>query len=277
MIYSILNLLRVKDWLKNIILFFPLIFSNQLLNTQIYNNLILAFILFSISASFIYVINDISDIESDKIHPKKKLKKPLANNEISIKFSYLLILILLILIIFLTIYMENLLAHVLAYIAINFIYNFFLKKFAVIDLIIISFGYVIRLDAGSTAILVESSPLMIITVYSLVFFILSLKRMGEFNLKKNIRESLNFYTQNIFIFLVSISSFSFLFFFTLFAFTKNNLLIPALPAIYFLLYRYFKVANIDNGGEFPIDLFFKDKILFSISILFIIYVIFIYL
>ena len=87
MIINILNLFRIKDWLKNLLIFIPLIFSNNLFQSQFYYQLIIAFLLFSLSSSFVYILNDIKDIEEDKAHPLKKNIKPLANGSFDIAFA----------------------------------------------------------------------------------------------------------------------------------------------------------------------------------------------
>ena len=92
---DILNLIRIKDWLKNIIIFFPLIFSGQFFNSTNYLSLLIGFFTFSVVSSFIYILNDILDIEADKKHPKKKYNKPIASNKISISRAYVILLILL--------------------------------------------------------------------------------------------------------------------------------------------------------------------------------------
>ena len=78
MIKNIANLLRVKDWLKNIIIFFPLIFSGSLFKYDNYTILFLGFITFCIISSFIYVVNDILDVKKDRLHPQKKFLKPIS-------------------------------------------------------------------------------------------------------------------------------------------------------------------------------------------------------
>ena len=91
-----LKLIRVKHWLKNGLVFLPLFFSINLFNTEYYLGAILAFIVFSYSASIVYVLNDISDVEKDKLHPVKK-KRPLAAGTISIKQAKIVIAVLVLL------------------------------------------------------------------------------------------------------------------------------------------------------------------------------------
>ena len=85
----IINLIRVKDWLKNILIFFPLIYSGLLFDQSYYTILILGFITFCTVASCIYMINDILDVERDKQHPIKKFTKPIAAKKVSIKIPLL--------------------------------------------------------------------------------------------------------------------------------------------------------------------------------------------
>ena len=73
----ILNLIRIKDWLKNIILILPLIFSGYLFEKSLYFNLLFGFFTFSIASSTIYILNDIMDLDKDKIHNTKKFTKPI--------------------------------------------------------------------------------------------------------------------------------------------------------------------------------------------------------
>ena len=79
-----IKLIRAKHWLKNGLVFLPLFFSINLFNTSYYLGTILAFIVFSFTASIVYIINDMGDIEKDRLHPVKK-KRPLAAGTISVK------------------------------------------------------------------------------------------------------------------------------------------------------------------------------------------------
>ena len=87
MFLHILNLIRVKDWLKNLLIFIPLIFSDNLLSNEYYLDLFFTFLLFSLVCSVIYILNDINDIKADKLHPIKKNIKPLVNGQLSIFFA----------------------------------------------------------------------------------------------------------------------------------------------------------------------------------------------
>ena len=72
---DILNLIRIKDWLKNIIIFLPLIFSGQLFNSTNYFSLMIGFFTFSVISSLIYILNDIWKINSEGIYVEGKISE----------------------------------------------------------------------------------------------------------------------------------------------------------------------------------------------------------
>ena len=83
-IRSIIRLLRIRQYYKNVMIFVGIFFSVRLFDTAFYFPLIIGFILLCCASSFNYIINDIRDIENDKIHPEKMTKKPLASGELSV-------------------------------------------------------------------------------------------------------------------------------------------------------------------------------------------------
>ena len=87
MILHTLELIRVKDWLKNLLLIMPLIFSGNIMHFDVYPSLFLSFIFFSLTTSAVYIINDINDIKSDRSHPYKIKTKPLARGDISLSYA----------------------------------------------------------------------------------------------------------------------------------------------------------------------------------------------
>ena len=266
-LYNILNLVRIKDWLKNIIIIIPLIFSGSLSNTEKYMNVLMTLIIFSLTSSIIYIINDIIDVEKDKVHNIKKIIKPLANGKLSIKLAKWIILILLLILIFFIYFYNRIILHISAYFLLNLIYNFFLKQIAILDIFIIAFGYVIRVDSGSYAIDVQSSYLMLLSIFSLAFFTLAIKRKNEFLYNFGSRKSLKAYNKSTLNFLIIIPGIASFAFFAFYVFTKSEKLLVTLPLVFIALLRYGFISS-TNLGEFPIDAFFKDKILLFFGIIF---------
>ncbi len=277
MFVSFLELIRLKDWLKNCLLFLPLIFSNNIKNIDKYNDLFIAFLLFCLAAAFIYIVNDIKDIENDKLHPIKKEKKPLASNKISINFAKLTLILILVIISIFLLTNQKYFFHIGLYVLINIIYTFFAKQILLLDLFILSVGYIIRIDIGSVAIGVETSQLMFLTIFSLSFFVISLKRVGDLNINFNAKKNIYRNHSILLHFIVIISALLTILFYSLYAIIINNNFLLTLPLIILILFRYFKKSINTHEGEFPLDLFFKDKILLILSMLYIFYAVFIYL
>jgi len=181
MIKNIANLLRVKDWLKNIIIFFPLIFSGSLFKYDNYTILFLGFITFCIISSFIYVINDILDVKKDRLHPQKKFLKPIAAGVISLKTSYYILILIFLVSSFLVYFQKSLHTSIFVYLVLAISYNLFFKKIPFFELIILSAGYVVRVDSGSKIIGVDSSVYMLISIFFLGNFFILIKRLCELN------------------------------------------------------------------------------------------------
>ena len=276
MFFNFFELIRIKDWLKNFILFLPLIFSNNIKNIEKYNELLIAFLIFCLVSSLIYIINDIKDIDSDKLHPIKRKKKPLASNQFSIFFAKT-ISVIFFLIIFITLYFNKIyIYHISTYIILNIIYTFFAKKIVFIDLLILSFGYVVRVDMGSISIGVQTSTLMILTIFSLSFFVISLKRIGEINIDSFLEKNIYYNKLGLLKFLILVSGFFTLLFYLLYVFLIKNQLFVSIPIVIFLIYRYYKRSINSSDGEFPIDLFFKDKLILFFSVIYFTYAIYVY-
>jgi len=92
-IRSILHLLRIRQYYKNVLIVTGIFFSERLFEISLYFPLFLGFILLCCASSFNYIINDIRDIENDKKHPEKMRKKPLASGDLSLSFAVLLLVI----------------------------------------------------------------------------------------------------------------------------------------------------------------------------------------
>ena len=181
----IFKIIRPHQWVKNILVFVPMLMSH---NFNI-NNFILstkAFIIFSLVASSIYVVNDIVDIKSDQKHPYKK-NRPLAAGLINInQCKYIILTLLLFSIFFLIDINNNFLILIVSYFVISNLYTFFFKKYAIIDLLILSSLYTIRIIGGG--FITDISVSIWLLSFSIFFFLslAAIKRQVEIiNFKKN--------------------------------------------------------------------------------------------
>jgi decaprenyl-phosphate phosphoribosyltransferase len=181
-----IKLLRVEQWIKNLFVFVPLFFSGNITNFDLLGKSIFAFIVFSLTASSIYIINDYSDIESDRKHPEKR-RRPLASGAVS-KQTALIILVLLVAIVIALIFLGSHYFHhnfwkfatiIGFYFVMNLAYTYKLKHVAIIDISIISLGFVLRVLAGGYATGIFISQWAILLTFILALVLAIGKRRGE--------------------------------------------------------------------------------------------------
>jgi 4-hydroxybenzoate polyprenyltransferase len=174
------KLLRVSHWVKNLFIFLPLFFSGNILtDIEGFSQVSLGFILFSLIASSIYIINDLKDIESDRLHPEKK-NRPFASGIVPVKTGILLSSLLFIGSITAAYLINPYVAGVLAfYFAMNIAYSFGLKHVAIVDITIIAMGFLLRVMAGGLLAKVFISHWIIIMTFLLALFLGLAKRRDD--------------------------------------------------------------------------------------------------
>jgi len=175
---EIFQLLRVHQYIKNIFIFTPLLFSFSN-SIYLYFQATIAFIVFSLLASGIYIFNDLNDIDEDKLHPTKS-RRPVASGKISLKFARNIFLALsstsLIFAYFINFQMFGILFF---YFILNILYSIKLKHIAILDIFIISTGFVLRLFVGSVVTGVVLSKWIIIMTFLLALFLALAKRRDD--------------------------------------------------------------------------------------------------
>ncbi|MGA2297619.1 MAG: UbiA family prenyltransferase [FCB group bacterium] len=155
----IIKEIRVYQWIKNILIFIPLLLAHRLHEYNLFLNVSLAFLSFSFTSSAVYILNDMLDLEADRIHPRKKFR-PFASGNLSLINGIILFPLLLatgLSISFLWLPKDYLLI-LLLYLFLTTSYSFLLKKIAIFDIIILACLYTIRLIAGAKAVDVVISP-----------------------------------------------------------------------------------------------------------------------
>ncbi|MVZ60995.1 decaprenyl-phosphate phosphoribosyltransferase [Sphingobacterium humi] len=186
---EILKLLRPKQWSKNLFIFLPLFFAGQIQDPNLILNCLVTFAAFSFMASAIYGINDVVDVKEDRLHPKKS-KRPIASGRISIPVA-ILISMLLILISFSLIWFypsTNKVQQLLIlgiYLIMNILYCFWLKRVAIIDVMFIAIGFVLRLIIGGMTADIPLTHWIVIMTFLLTLFIGFAKRRDDLILKNN--------------------------------------------------------------------------------------------
>lgn len=180
-IKAFILLIRPEQWIKNFFIFTPLFFANKIFDIDLLVDAILGFFCFSLVASSIYIVNDYFDREKDRLHPKKK-NRAIASGRINKDFAiissiFIFIFGILLSQLFFDLYSTLILIF---YGFINLLYSYKLKRIALVDVIIVSFGFVIRVIYGGGITQISVSHWLIVMTYLLSLFIVFTKRRSEY-------------------------------------------------------------------------------------------------
>lgn len=210
MIKSILRLTRPKQWIKNMFVFIPMFFGGELFDLHSVWLAVLTFFAFSLVASSIYCYNDIVDIDADRNHPVKCMR-PIASGEVSIRLGYILMTLTFclgigVLLLLPPEVMSPVMAVIVFYYVLNLAYCSKLKQFAILDVCIVAFGFVLRILAGGFACELALSNWIVIMTFLLTLFmsfakrrddVLRMNSTGEAPRKNTVRYNLTFINQAI--------------------------------------------------------------------------------
>lgn len=301
--YNILRLLRPRQWVKNFAVFSSITFAGELFNQPVFESVLLSFFVFCGLSSATYIINDIFDIKKDSLHPFKKFR-PIAHGDVPVGLAAGLALFLLTgsLIVAKSI-TPTFFALSLIYLFIQFLYSSFLKSLAVVDILVIAAGYILRVYAGEFASGYHISVWLLLTTISISLFLAVGKRRSELTLlsqskDSNIaatRKSLSHYSERLLDVYASIFATSTFITYSLFTFLENPggfklslgilmpdflptffqrkwLMITIIPVVYGLM-RYLQDIYEKHEGESPEKVLFSDKPLLTTVIIWAILVI----
>lgn len=175
----VLQLIRVKQWYKNLLVFAPLLFGDLLFSTDVLFPVIDAVLIFCMISGIIYILNDINDKDRDSYHPKKK-KRPLPSGLITVREALFIVIILLLFTIIGLIPTNHLFLAVIGlYVVQNIAYTFWLKNIVIVDVIVIGIGFVLRVLAGCIAANVLLSPWLFTAAFLLALLLGFSKRYSE--------------------------------------------------------------------------------------------------
>ena len=179
MIKNYIQLLRVPQWIKNLFVFVPLMFSLHLFEADYFITTLKAFVVFCLASSFIYIINDIIDIDADAAHPQKK-HRPLPAEKISKLSAWITsLLIFVILVVLSFISPIEFIYFLVGFIALNITYSLYFKHIVILDIFSIAAGFTIRVLAGAAIINVPVSSWLILTTMFISLFLGVMKRHSE--------------------------------------------------------------------------------------------------
>ncbi|WOE31302.1 MULTISPECIES: decaprenyl-phosphate phosphoribosyltransferase [unclassified Acinetobacter] len=258
-IKGLIKLIRPKQWVKNSFVCAPLIFSGLFLHLESIESTIYAVLFFCLAASSVYIINDLKDIDQDRIHPEKSKKRPLASGEVSIKSSIIFLILIYILIGFCWLFNPHLLYVIIIYLALNFAYTFKLKHKPVIEIFIVAFGFVLRVYAGAVALNVPISDWMFVTTLSISLYLASIKRRQELiHNGSQSRGVLEHYSISLIDRFAEMAAVCSIIFYSLYVMSVQPKLIITIPFVMFGLYRYWFIVETCSEGESPTDIIVQD-------------------
>ena len=263
-----LELIRPLHAIKSLIVFAPLFFTFEI-NIDLYLATLVAFILFYLASSTIYIFNDIIDLKKDKLH-HLKMNRPIASGRITTKEAKYLLIILLIFTTFTSYsFNEKLFFILLIYLFLNILYSLILKKIFLVDVIVIAFGFILRLFAGAVVTDISLSPWIIVITFLLASLLAVSKRMDtESIVSADSTSTSKLYTHEnikVIITILTISLIGVYIFFTLFSeiIIKHNILYLPINSIFviFGVARYLYLLSKNPINYDPIAIFFSDHLL----------------
>lgn len=202
-LYNVFKLLRPLQWVKNLLIYTPLFFAGEFLSTKLVD-VTFAFIIFSFSASVVYIFNDIYDRKSDVLHPVKRYR-PIAHGDISIQQSMIIIAISLSVVGLSFLYISSLIIPITLYLVANIFYSLWLKHVAVVDILLVASFYVVRVVAGGVVAQVPLSPWILLCVFFGALFIVTGKRRAEYT-REIRREVLSEYSEKALDYMFTVSA-----------------------------------------------------------------------
>ncbi|MDA3806622.1 MAG: decaprenyl-phosphate phosphoribosyltransferase [Thiomicrorhabdus sp.] len=257
---GLIKLMRPHQWIKNGFVFAPLLFTGLFLDLVAVGQALLAFVLFSLAAAATYVVNDLKDIEQDKLHPVKSLKRPLASGLVKPLQAKRLLVGLYAILLAGFWFQPAVMGVILGYLLLNVAYSYYLKHQPVLDIFTIAIGFVLRVYAGAMAVSVPVSSWMFVTTLCLALFLAAIKRRQELlQTSQQGRKVLALYSVALIDRYAEISATGALLFYSLFVMNVHPELVVSIPIVLFGLFRYWYLSEMQGEGESPTEALMNDK------------------
>jgi len=262
-------LLRPKHWLKNGLLFVPILYAHNLFELNLLLQVVWAFMAFCLLSSAIYVVNDLADAERDRRHPTKR-QRPIASGQVGRRQAVCLAILLFLGGFSLAILGSNTIfvfLFALSYVLLNLAYSFWLKHHAIIDCFCIAAGFVLRIYAGGAAN--DGGGItgwLFLTTTAVSLFMAFGKRRGEMihmtgdNTTRNVLGSYNLHFLNGVIFVCAGLS---IVFYSLWAMSNVPAMIYTVPPVIFIVCKYLLIVHGEASCGDPISVVLGDKTLLA--------------
>lgn len=283
----LIRTMRIRQWVKNVFVLSPLLFSKHLFDPDIVLYAIAGFFLFSLIASTVYILNDIVDASTDRLHPVKRTR-PIASGALPVSTAVAFISVLVPIVLALAWLLHHQFAFVLlAYFLLNVVYSFSLKKAVIIDVMTIAASFVLRIVAGAVVIDVPISEWLLICTSLLALFLGFSKRRHEITILVNDahvhRPVLMEYSTYFLDQMISLVTASTLICYILYTVDDETVarfgkeLLYTVPFVLYGLFRYYYLVHQKQTGGDPTSEFLSDRpllanvFLWGIAVVIIIY------
>ena len=270
MLSALIKTMRLRQWTKNGFIFFGLIFDKQLFLVEPFLRTVAGFFLFCLVSSAVYLFNDISDVEADRSHPEKKFR-PIASGKLPIRVAWIAALVLTFVAIPVGYLLSPFFALILAaYLMINLLYSRWLKHIPVLDVLIISSGFVLRVAAGVALIapVERFSPWLYMITILFSLYIGFGKRRAEMNLlaqdASTHRKVFDGYTIPLLDQYITIVSGMTIVAYSLYTFSAPNLpenhsMMLTIPFVVYGIFRYMQLIQVGHAAGSPDEVALKDR------------------
>ena len=257
---AIIKLMRPRHWVKNLFVFAPLVFAGLVQSSHAAAAAAIAFGFFCLASSAVYVLNDLADLEGDRHHERKSVRRPLASGRVQPRTARILFLVLISGLLTAFAWKWDVALALLAYVGINIVYSAWWKKVAIVELFLVASGFPLRVYAGTLAIGVPLSQWMFVTVLALALFLVSVKRLREFQSPDaaSARAVLEQYGSDVLKQFVQISAMASLVFYCMFTLTERPELGLTVPLVLFGFFRFLLVSERVPHGDSPTEVFLSD-------------------
>lgn len=272
-----LQMLRVKHYIKNFLIFLPAFFGEKIFFHSLQIVHLLGFLAFSLCSSGIYIMNDLKDIQKDREHPEKKAR-PIASGVISKRMAICWLIVLMIVSFGLQIFIsygsgKKGMIWLAIYLLINILYSFGLKDVPIVDVIILAFGFVIRVLYGAAIDGIDVSGWLYLTIWSASLYMGLGKRRNESIQQKagKIRPVLKFYSSQYLENMMHLFLALTVVFYSLWCANVTNYdrvpaaMIWTLPIVLMIVMRYEMLIDVKDSSGNPVEVLLADKALFLLG------------
>jgi len=292
-IAALLEAMRIPHWIKNAFVVAPILFSGQFIYPWAWIRCLVALLSFCLLSSAVYLINDIADRNSDKMHPAKR-NRPIPSGRLSPGLAAVSAIAIIIVALMLAAWVTRvnygpdvmfqragLLVWAVVYLVLNLLYSIRLKSVVILDVIIVALGFVIRAIAGAAAITVPISPWLVVCTFTICLFIALGKRRSEIQdltpeESRATRKTNRAYDLPFIEHMLGVSASMAILTYSIYTLAPQTVerigsphMIWTIPLVVYGMFRYYLISSKCGRGD-PVVVLLRDKRMWIVMLIFVI-------